>query len=75
MQDFERDSAHGATLRARSSEDEGDKQVPCEVYSRVVGYVRPVRHWNKGKKQEFTERQPYQIPRLPAPEGESAGIG
>ena len=30
--------------------------VPCEVYSRVVGYFRPVGSWNNGKKQEFSER-------------------
>lgn len=29
----------------------------CEVYSRVVGYLRPVKQWNNGKKQEFTMRQ------------------
>ncbi len=27
-----------------------------EVYSRVVGYYRPVRNWNIGKKEEFKER-------------------
>lgn len=32
---------------------------PCEVYSRVVGYLRPVQQWNKGKKQEFKERKEY----------------
>jgi len=37
-------------------------QVPCEVYSRIVGYVRPVRNWNKGKRQEFLERQVYEVP-------------
>ena len=31
----------------------------CEVYSRVVGYHRPVQNWNKGKKQEYNERQTY----------------
>jgi anaerobic ribonucleoside-triphosphate reductase len=31
--------------------------VPCEVYSRVVGYFRPVFQWNKGKQQEFKERK------------------
>ena len=36
-----------------------EERVPCEVYSRIVGYVRPVRNWNKGKKQEFAERQVY----------------
>ena len=30
-----------------------------EVYSRVVGYFRPVQNWNPGKKQEFTERVTY----------------
>jgi ribonucleoside-triphosphate reductase (formate) len=33
----------------------------CEVYSRVVGYLRPVKQWNKGKKQEFIERKTYQV--------------
>ncbi len=32
---------------------------PCEVYSRVVGYIRPVQQWNLGKKQEFEERKEY----------------
>ena len=30
-----------------------------EVYSRVVGYYRPVQQWNIGKTQEFEERKPY----------------
>lgn len=28
----------------------------CEVYSRIVGYLRPVEQWNKGKKSEFGDR-------------------
>jgi len=28
----------------------------CEVYSRVVGYIRPVKQWNPGKKREFEDR-------------------
>lgn len=35
----------------------------CEVYSRVVGYLRPVRQWNKGKQAEFAMRKPFEIPR------------
>ena len=31
----------------------------CEVYSRVVGYLRPVQQWNDGKKQEFGDRKTY----------------
>lgn len=31
----------------------------CEVYSRVVGYLRPVQQWHTGKKQEFSDRKDY----------------
>ena len=27
-----------------------------EIYSRVVGYLRPVNQWNEGKQSEFTMR-------------------
>ncbi len=37
------------------------KVVPCEVYSRVVGYFRPVQNWNPGKQQEFLERKSVKI--------------
>jgi ribonucleoside-triphosphate reductase len=30
--------------------------MKCEVFSRVVGYMRPVQQWNKGKKAEFKDR-------------------
>lgn len=32
----------------------------CEVYSRIVGYLRPVRQWHIGKKQEYKERKEFQ---------------
>lgn len=32
-----------------------------EVYSRIVGYFRSVRLWNKGKTQEFKERETFDI--------------
>lgn len=31
----------------------------CEVYSRVVGYLRPVDHWNAGKREEFKNRKTF----------------
>lgn len=31
--------------------------VPCEIYSRVCGYFRPVSQWNKGKQAEFEDRK------------------
>ena len=35
--------------------------TPCEVYSRVVGYLRPVQGWNRGKKEEFKLRKTYNV--------------
>lgn len=34
----------------------------CEVYSRVVGYLRPVQQWNKGKQAEFNNRKTFSMP-------------
>jgi len=34
-----------------------NKQIPCEVYSRVTGYIRPLSAWNPGKQQEFKDRK------------------
>lgn len=33
-----------------------------DVYSRVVGYIRPVSAWNKGKQEEFGQRVEYKVP-------------
>lgn len=33
--------------------------TPCEVYSRVVGFLRPTSHWNNGKVAEFAMRKHY----------------
>lgn len=32
-----------------------------EVYSRVVGYLRPTSQWNKGKQQEYNDRKVFEI--------------
>ncbi|MDP1538533.1 MAG: ribonucleoside triphosphate reductase [bacterium] len=37
---------------------------PCEVYSRIVGYLRPVQQWNEGKQEEFRQRKEYKLPKL-----------
>lgn len=36
-------------------------QAECEVWSRIVGYFRPVVQWNKGKKSEYDQRKEYVI--------------
>jgi anaerobic ribonucleoside-triphosphate reductase len=37
------------------------KQIPCDIYSRITGYYRPIQTWNKGKVQEFKERKKFKI--------------
>lgn len=37
----------------------GNVKIPCEVYSRVVGYFRPVSRWNPGKAAEFQQRETF----------------
>lgn len=43
---------------------EGDnkelQRQKCEVYSRVVGYIRPVDQWNPGKQSEFSDRDTFE---------------
>ena len=46
LEDIEKDLA--AAREALSSV----KGTPAEVYSRIVGYYRSVRNWNKGKREE-----------------------
>ena len=33
------------------------ERQPCEVWTRVMGYHRPVASFNTGKKGEFAERE------------------
>jgi len=39
----------------------GNKRTRCEIYSRIVGYFRPLSNWNKGKKQEYKDRRSFKI--------------
>jgi ribonucleoside-triphosphate reductase len=36
-------------------------KVQAEIYSRVVGYFRPVNQWNRGKREEFSQRLEYRM--------------
>ncbi|MBC7074804.1 MAG: ribonucleoside triphosphate reductase [Syntrophomonadaceae bacterium] len=40
---------------------EGGVETFCEIYSRVVGYLRPVDQWNAGKQEEFKNRKTYKV--------------
>jgi len=56
-----------------TDEERGDsriKAVKAEVYSRVVGYYRPVQDWNRGKQAEFADRSYVDITATPPAEGQ-----
>jgi anaerobic ribonucleoside-triphosphate reductase len=36
------------------------KRQECSVYARVVGWITPVKNWNKGKKAEYKDRVTYE---------------
>lgn len=38
-----------------------EKRQKAEVYSRVVGYLRPVSQYNKGKQEEFKQRKMFNL--------------
>jgi ribonucleoside-triphosphate reductase len=37
------------------------KRQRCEVYSRVVGYIRPISQWNVGKQAEWDDRKMFNV--------------
>lgn len=37
------------------------KRQPCEVYSRVTGYLRPIQQWNDGKQAEWQNRRVFRV--------------
>lgn len=37
------------------------QRTKCEVYSRIVGYLRPVNQWNEGKQAEWVERKTFKV--------------
>ncbi|NQS90076.1 hypothetical protein HQ584_09830 [Patescibacteria group bacterium] len=36
-----------------------EEKCSVEVFSRVTGFFRPVQSWNKGKTEEFKDRNTY----------------
>lgn len=46
---------------------QAEVKIPCEVYSRIVGYLRPVQNWNAGKKEEFKDRKTFIVEAVQEP--------
>ncbi|MBV0932364.1 anaerobic ribonucleoside-triphosphate reductase [Marinobacterium weihaiense] len=40
-----------------------EERQRCEVWTRVMGYHRPVAQFNAGKREEHKERRPFVEPR------------
>ena len=49
-------------IKQLREEEKTVKGTPTECYSRVVGYLRPVQSWNKGKQEEFKMRKTFNCP-------------
>lgn len=35
------------------------ERTKCEIFSRIVGYLRPISQWNAGKEAEYNKRVTY----------------
>ena len=51
---------HGKTITI-----EDDRRQRCEIWSRPMGYLRPVTDYNPGKVSEWKERKRYIPPTIP----------
>jgi ribonucleoside-triphosphate reductase len=58
MRNLEAIESDLAAAREALSSVEG---TPAEVYSRIVGYYRSVRNWNRGKREEYGERRLFRV--------------
>ena len=56
---------------SETTQPEAEIKIPCEVYSRIVGHLRPVQNWHQGKQQEFSERKTFRVPEAAIPHKES----
>jgi len=52
--------ANGTTVTCSGCGHAVEIGIPCEVYSRIVGYLRPVQNWNVAKQQEFEDRKTFE---------------
>ncbi len=46
-----------------------EKRTKCEVWTRVMGYHRPVDSWNDGKQSEHRERKHFKEPAVAVIDG------
>ena len=49
------------TKKQEKQQDLENERVRCEIYSRSVGFIRPIENWNDGKRQEFEDRKVFKV--------------
>jgi len=51
--------------KTKQHSDKTKHETSCDqktqVYSRVVGYIRPIDNWNVAKRDEFEQRKTYNV--------------
>lgn len=50
------------TVRGKQVTLQDEERQKCEVWSRVMGYLRPTDSWNIGKKSEWRDRVTFKMP-------------
>lgn len=53
------------TIRGEEVTIQDEERQPCEVWSRVMGYLRMTKDFNIGKKSEWNDRVFFSDPKLP----------
>lgn len=48
-------------IKKKMDELENVKGTECEIYTRIVGYYRPVDKWNTGKRDEYNQRVEFEV--------------
>jgi anaerobic ribonucleoside-triphosphate reductase len=57
----ESDTIHRVSLSVQIRNEE---RTECEIWSRVMGYHRPINSYNTGKASEYRDRVPFEDTRL-----------
>ncbi len=53
-------------MQTMTFELKDEERTRCEIWTRVMGYHRPVAAWNPGKQAEHRERQYFAEPDRPS---------
>jgi len=55
------ENVDGNLLREDGVVIPASERSKCEVYSRIVGYLRPLEDWHLGKQAEWKDRKTYKV--------------